>query len=132
MTSPQASDTVYERPEPGDTYFLAIGSFRVRGHRFTWGQALPDAEGKTAYDNGFAVRGRDNLRDDNGNRLPHPAFLAERDGNRPDGTLDTGDRVPSTGDTVEVSGPDGMTREGATGVNDSQSGTRTSRRSGQK
>ena len=136
MTSTEhakGGDVAATRPAGNSGYFLAVGSTRIAGHRFVWGQELPATEGAALAERGYAVQGAEQLRYRNGDRRPAPATagqIQEVSGQ----VLDTGARLPddeSGENTVETVGRDGVQAEGSmsrTAVNDSQSGPRTTRR----
>ncbi|WWT39784.1 hypothetical protein [Microcystis phage Mwe-JY05] len=117
------------RPTGDSGYFLAVGSTRVRGHRFRWGQELPSPEGKELADRGYAVDDAAKLRLRDGSPAPAPAVTGALGGLH--------SAAHDTGATVEVTDSAGVhpeettsdPAEGATTpVNDSQSGSTTRRR----
>lgn len=120
-----------ERPEGDSGWYLAVGSTRVRGHRFTWGQQLPSPEGGTLGERGFAVDDVAKLRGRDGSQLPPPALARATDGQAP-AAHDTGTATPGES-TIETTSSAGVRSEHTTSqtgqaqdtdaVNDSQSGS---------
>lgn len=118
-----------ERPAGDSGWFLAVGSTRIRGHRFKWGQELPSPEGAKYGDRGYAVDDAGKLRGRDGSPLPPPSLRKVLDDSPHPAAHDTGATVPGES-TVETTSSDGVRAEGstsesagATPVNDSQSGS---------
>lgn len=118
-----------ERPEGDSGWYLAVGSTRCRGHRFTWGQQLPSPEGGKLGERGFAVDDPAKLRGRDGSQLPPPSLARATEGQQP-AAHDTGAATPGES-SIETTSSAGVRSEGTTSatgqdtdaVNDSQSGS---------